>query len=133
MSRDEADDEMPGRMGGTPEQPARFFHTPEEFSAWLAQHHDSETSLWMGLKRKHVADRGLTWEQALAAVTINPANIFGVRSRGTLQTGAAADVVVWSGDPFELSTKVETIVVGGAIQSLTTRQTRLFNRYKKLR
>ena len=56
---------MPGRMGGTPEQPARFFHTPEEFSAWLALHHDSETSLWMGLKRKHVADRGLTWEQAV--------------------------------------------------------------------
>ncbi len=56
---------MPGRMGGTPEQPARFFDTPEEFAAWLALHHDTETSLWMGLKRKHVADRGLTWEQAV--------------------------------------------------------------------
>jgi len=76
---------------------------------------------------------GLTWKQALAAVTSNPANIFGVRDRGTLRRGAAADVVVWSGDPFELSTKVDAIVVDGALQSLTTRQTRLFNRYKKLR
>ncbi len=61
----EAEDEIPGRMGGTPERPARFFDTPEEFAAWLALHHDTETSLWMGLKRKHVADHGLTWEQAV--------------------------------------------------------------------
>jgi uncharacterized protein YdeI (YjbR/CyaY-like superfamily) len=52
-------------MGGTPERPARFFDTPEEFGAWLALHHDTETRLWMGLKKKHVADRGLTWEQAV--------------------------------------------------------------------
>ena len=52
-------------MGGTPERPARFFQTPEEFGAWLAQHHDTATELWMGLKKKHVADRGLTWEQAV--------------------------------------------------------------------
>jgi uncharacterized protein YdeI (YjbR/CyaY-like superfamily) len=52
-------------MGGTPERPARFFDTPEEFGAWLAMHHDTETELWMGLRKKHVADRGLTWEQAV--------------------------------------------------------------------
>ena len=52
-------------MGGTPERPARFFDTPEEFGAWLALHHDTETELWMGLNKKHVADRGLTWEQAV--------------------------------------------------------------------
>ncbi len=52
-------------MGGTPERPARFFDTPEEFGAWLALHHSTETELWMGLKKKHVADRGLTWDQAV--------------------------------------------------------------------
>ncbi len=52
-------------MGGTPERPARFFQSPEEFGAWLALHHDTATELWMGLKKKHVADRGLTWEQAV--------------------------------------------------------------------
>ena len=49
-------------MGGTPRQPARFFDTLEEFGAWLALHHDASTELWMGLNKKHVADRGLSSE-----------------------------------------------------------------------
>jgi len=65
MTRDHEKPEMPGRMGGSPERPARFFASPEEFGAWLAQHHDTETTLWMGLKNKGAADRGLTWEQAV--------------------------------------------------------------------
>jgi uncharacterized protein YdeI (YjbR/CyaY-like superfamily) len=52
-------------MGGTPERPARFFDSPEEFGAWLALCHDTETELWMGLHKVHVPDRGLTWEQAV--------------------------------------------------------------------
>ncbi|MCK0113493.1 YdeI/OmpD-associated family protein [Ornithinimicrobium sp. F0845] len=54
-----------GRMGGTPERPARFFASAEEFDAWLAAHHDSETELWMGLHKKHVPDHGLTWADAV--------------------------------------------------------------------
>ncbi|WP_237565415.1 YdeI/OmpD-associated family protein [Ornithinimicrobium cavernae] len=54
-----------GRMGGTPERPARFFASAEEFDAWLAAHHDTETELWMGLHQKHVPDRGLTWAEAV--------------------------------------------------------------------
>ncbi|WP_446664513.1 YdeI/OmpD-associated family protein [Flexivirga sp. B27] len=55
----------PGRMGGTPEKPARFFADAAEFGAWLAAHHDTETELWMGLAKKHVPDRGLTWAEAV--------------------------------------------------------------------
>jgi uncharacterized protein YdeI (YjbR/CyaY-like superfamily) len=58
-------DDSPGRMGGSAERPARFFASAEEFGAWLAQHHDSETELWMGLYKKHVADKGLTYEEAV--------------------------------------------------------------------
>jgi uncharacterized protein YdeI (YjbR/CyaY-like superfamily) len=54
-----------GVPGGTPERPATFFSGPEEFGAWLAAHHDTETELWMGLFKKHVGERGLTWEQAV--------------------------------------------------------------------
>ncbi|MBD3942896.1 YdeI/OmpD-associated family protein [Microbacterium sp. NEAU-LLC] len=54
-----------GTLGGTPERPAVFFSGPEEFRAWLAAHHDTEAELWMGLYKKHVADRPLTWEQAV--------------------------------------------------------------------
>lgn len=54
-----------GRLGGTPERPARFFTGPEEFDAWLAAHHDTATELWMGLHKNHVPDRGLTWKDAV--------------------------------------------------------------------
>ncbi|WP_408896719.1 YdeI/OmpD-associated family protein [Nocardioides sp. R1-1] len=58
-------DSMPGRMGGSAERPARFFADEAEFDAWLAAHHATETELWMGLYKKHVPDRGLTWERAV--------------------------------------------------------------------
>lgn len=56
---------MIGTPGGTPERPATFFSGPEEFWAWLEVHHDTATELWMGLYKKHVPDRGLTWEAAV--------------------------------------------------------------------
>jgi len=56
---------MGSRPGGTAEKPALFFDGPEDFRAWLELHHETETELWMGLNKKHVADRGLTWEQAV--------------------------------------------------------------------
>jgi uncharacterized protein YdeI (YjbR/CyaY-like superfamily) len=52
-------------MGGSTERPARFFADAAEFAAWLAQNHDSASELWMGLNKKHVADRGLTWAEAV--------------------------------------------------------------------
>lgn len=52
-------------MGGTDERPVRFFATPDDFDAWLAEHHATETELWVGLFKKHVADQGLTWTDAV--------------------------------------------------------------------
>ena len=54
-----------GTPGGTPERPAIFFDGPEEFRAWLEINHATATELWMGLYKKHVPERGLTWEQAV--------------------------------------------------------------------
>ena len=56
---------MVGRPGGTPERPATFFDGPEDFRAWLEEHHDSADELWMGLHKKHVEPQGLTWAQAV--------------------------------------------------------------------
>jgi uncharacterized protein YdeI (YjbR/CyaY-like superfamily) len=42
-----------------------FFRDAADFRAWLDAHHDTATELWMGLYKKHVADRGLTWEEAV--------------------------------------------------------------------
>lgn len=78
-----------------------------------------------------VAD-GLPWDQGLAAVTTVPAAIYGLTGRGTVTAGAIADVVVWSGDPLELTTAAETVIIGGAVQSAVSHQSRLLKRYRKM-
>ena len=76
---------------------------------------------------------GMTWDQALRAVTLTPAEIFGLGARyGSLQAGRVANVVVWSGDPFEFSTAVEHVFIRGQEVALTSRQTELLERYKTL-
>lgn len=55
----------PGRLGGTEDRPAVFFASADEFGAWLAANHDTAPDLWMGLYKRHVADRGLVWEEAV--------------------------------------------------------------------
>jgi imidazolonepropionase-like amidohydrolase len=48
---------------------------------------------------------GLPWEAALAALTRNPAQMFGVADRnGSIERGRPADLVLWSGDPLEVTT-----------------------------
>jgi imidazolonepropionase-like amidohydrolase len=74
---------------------------------------------------------GLPHEQALAAITSIPAAAFGVR-RGTLERGQVADLVVWTGDPLELSSRAERVVIAGVEQPLGSRQVDLRNRYRAL-
>jgi len=76
---------------------------------------------------------GMTWEQALRAVTLTPAEVFGVADRyGSLDAGKVANVVVWSGDPFDFSTGVEHVYIRGREIPLRSRQTELLERYKTL-
>ncbi len=76
---------------------------------------------------------GLSWDDALRAVTLAPAEIFGVAGRlGSLAAGRDADVVVWSGDPFEFSTRAEHVFVAGREYLEPNRQELLTERYKTL-
>ena len=76
---------------------------------------------------------GMTWEQALRAVTLTPAETFGVADRyGSLEAGKVANVVVWTGDPFEFSTGVEHVFIRGKEIPLRSRQTELMERYRTL-
>jgi imidazolonepropionase-like amidohydrolase len=75
---------------------------------------------------------GMDWNQALAAVTVNPAAAAGMADYGTLEKGKVANVVVWSGDPFEISTHVDAMYIGSVEVSLRSRQDALFDRYRKL-
>lgn len=78
---------------------------------------------------------GLPWEAALAALTSNPAEIFGVASRnGTIARGHPADLVLWSGDPLEVTSLAQRVFIEGQSQPMQSRQTLLRDRYlEKLR
>jgi imidazolonepropionase-like amidohydrolase len=78
---------------------------------------------------------GLPWEAGLAAITSNPAEIFGVAQRnGSIARGRPADLVLWSGDPLEVSSLAERVFIEGQPLSMQSRQTLLRDRYlEKLR
>ena len=75
---------------------------------------------------------GLTRGQALAAITRNPAKIFGMADLGTLEVGKRGDVVVWEGDPLELASAPVAVIIDGVAQPMTSRQTELRDRYRDL-
>jgi imidazolonepropionase-like amidohydrolase len=71
---------------------------------------------------------GLTWAQAFATMTSAPAAVWGLDA-GVLAAGRRADVVVWDGDPLELSSAPTAVLIDGVAQSLQSRQTALRDRY----
>ncbi len=79
----------------------------------------------------NAVSHGLPYGSAIEAITVNPAKIFGMAGQfGELRPGAAADVVVWSGDPLEPLSIAETIFVNGQEQAPTSRQFLLRDRYR---
>jgi imidazolonepropionase-like amidohydrolase len=73
---------------------------------------------------------GLDWGQALATITSKPAEVMGMAGEiGSLRPGRRADVVLWSGDPLELSSAAEAVWIDGRAQPMRSRQRRLRDRY----
>jgi imidazolonepropionase-like amidohydrolase len=76
---------------------------------------------------------GMSRDDALRAITLTPAEVFGVADRvGSLQAGKDGDVVVWSGDPFEFASQAEHVFIRGREVRGETRQDKLEQRYKSL-
>jgi imidazolonepropionase-like amidohydrolase len=76
---------------------------------------------------------GMSWDDALRSVTLAAATALGIDQRtGSIEPGKAANLVVWSGDPFEFSSRAEHVFIRGAEVPLTNRQTELRERYRKL-
>jgi imidazolonepropionase-like amidohydrolase len=75
---------------------------------------------------------GLQWGEALAAITSGPADALGLGGEiGSLRAGRRADVVLWDGDPLELSSHAERVWIDGVEQPLVNRQTKLRDRYAR--
>jgi len=76
---------------------------------------------------------GMSWEDALKALTVWPAQAFGLDRRyGSLESGKVANVVIWSGDPLELSTRAVKVFIRGSEVPMRSRQTELLDRYRAL-
>ncbi len=75
---------------------------------------------------------GLSREAVLRAITVEPARVFGQADRGAIAVGQVANVVVWDGDPFELTSAPTDLIIGGRVVTLRNRQTRLLERYRRL-
>lgn len=71
---------------------------------------------------------GLPYEVAMAAMTSLPAEIFGGRPR-MIAPGLRADVVIWSGDPLEVTSAADQVIINGKLDPMTSRQTQLLERY----
>lgn len=96
--------------------------------AWAANSHQ------VGRLRQEAANAvvdGLTREEALTAITRAPAEIFSLtRGTGTVTANAPATFVVWSGDPFLVSSEAERVFIRGEELPLDDRQHELFHRYE---
>jgi len=76
---------------------------------------------------------GLDRDAALQAVTLTPARLWGVADHvGSIEVGKDADLVVWSGDPFELTAGAERVFIKGVEVPRDTRQRQLLNKYRTL-
>lgn len=75
--------------------------------------------------------KGLSWGQAFATISSIPAEILGLgESLGSLKPGRAGDIVIWDGDPLEVTSGVVAVYIDGVEQPLSNHQTRLLDRYR---
>jgi imidazolonepropionase-like amidohydrolase len=75
---------------------------------------------------------GLPYDEALKAITINAAEIWGVADRlGSLDVGKTANIVVANGDPLDVKTDVKQVYIAGRPIPMTSRQTQLRDEYWK--
>jgi Amidohydrolase family len=91
---------------------------------------DSHNARKVRQRAGNAVAHGLPWDKALAALTINAAEIFGQgANRGRIAAGLSADLVLWSGDPLEVTTMAEQVWITGRPIAMRSRQTELRDRY----
>jgi imidazolonepropionase-like amidohydrolase len=74
---------------------------------------------------------GLSYGAAIRSLTSTPAKVFGIENRGVIESGKIADLIIWEADPLEPSSMPEYVFINGENIDLTTRSSRLRDRYTK--
>jgi imidazolonepropionase-like amidohydrolase len=93
---------------------------------------DNSFARRLGQNAANAVAHGLPYEEALKAVTIYPARIFGLDDQiGTIEQGKLANLIVTNGDPLELTTDVKYLFIRGQLTSIDNRHLRLYEKYSK--
>src|SRR5882757_2471650 len=91
---------------------------------------DNSFARRLGQNAANAIAHGLSYDEGLKAVTLYPAQIFGLADQlGTLETGKIANVIVTDGDPLELTSDVKYLFIKGQLTSTDNKQKRLFEKY----
>jgi imidazolonepropionase-like amidohydrolase len=115
-------------LGATFENAARLNAAGVEIAFAYAEHYNPRNARQLA---GNAVSHGLPFDAALAAITRNPARIYGLgNTLGTLEAGKTADLVVWDGDPLETTSMTTQVYVGGEQVPNTSRQTLLRDRYR---
>jgi imidazolonepropionase-like amidohydrolase len=92
---------------------------------------DNSFARRLGQNAANAVAHGLSYDEALKAITIYPAQIFGLSDQlGTLENGKVANLIVTNGDPLELTTDVRYLFIRGQLTSMDNKQLRLYEKYK---
>ncbi|MEO0466207.1 MAG: amidohydrolase family protein [Pseudomonadota bacterium] len=116
------------QLGATSENAARLI----EAGVITAFSHLGDNTHQSGLVLQSAGNavaNGVSHDDALAAITIVPAVIFGMDGLGALEPDAIGDLVIWDGDPLEVMSAPTQVFIDGAPQSMESRQSRLRDRY----
>ena len=112
----------------------RLLSQPAELSAagvkFALGSFDNSFARRLGQQAANAVAYGLPYDEALKAVTVYPAEIFGVADQvGTLETGKLANIIVTNGDPLEITTDVKFLFIKGQQTSMDNRHQRLYEKY----
>ena len=141
VARELAGARVPGILGPVTEEPAAMEATGATFEnaarlqaagvRFCITTRDTHNVRNLPYEAGFAVAHGLSWTAAFEAVTVRPAEILGVETEvGALAPGRWADVVIWTGDPFQPRTTVVTVLIRGREIPLETRQTELRDRFR---
>lgn len=83
----------------------------------LSSHGSGDHESRLPMQAAYAMRGGLAFEDALEAVTIQPARMLGVEDRvGSVEVGKDADLVLWNGTPFEPSSRIVGVIVDGVLR-----------------
>lgn len=119
------------QLGATSENASRMIAAGVDVAFGHLGNDSHQAHLILQVAGNAVAN-GVEHDDALRAITVTPARIYGMTGFGTLSSGSVGDVVVWDGDPLDVTTSPDAVLIAGEVQSLESRQTRLRDRYLNL-